>query len=104
MAKNFFNDRLRQLRVVAWLEGISFLLLLFVAMPMKYFAGQPGMVRTVGMIHGLLFVLFTLSAFQAKIEQGWSGRRFMRVFLTSFIPFGMIMFDRTVLTPEEARG
>jgi integral membrane protein len=101
---SLFENRMKQLRVVAWIEGISYIILLFVAMPMKYFAGAPAMVRTVGMIHGLLFVLFTITAFQAKIEYGWNARRFLRVFLTSFIPFGMIMLDRMAEEPTEARG
>jgi integral membrane protein len=101
---SLFDNRMKQLRAVAWIEGISYLVLLFIAMPMKYFGGQPEMVRIVGMIHGLLFVLFTIVAFQAKIEYSWTGRRFMRVFLTSFIPFGMVMFDRMVHAPEESRG
>ena len=57
---NILNDRLGQLRLIAWIEGISFLLLLFVAMPMKYLADRPSMVRILGMAHGLLFVLFIL--------------------------------------------
>ena len=101
---SLFTNRMKQLRIVAWLEGISYLVLLFVAMPMKYFAGDPGLVRSVGMVHGLLFVLFVLSAIQAKIEYGWSGGRLMRVIGTSLIPFGMILFDRMVRAPEEAHG
>ena len=98
---SLFNDRMKQLRAVTWIEGISYLLLLFVAMPMKYFAGAPAMVRVVGMIHGLLFALFTLTAIQAKIEYGWTAGRFWRVFLTSFVPFGMILFDRMALAGEQ---
>lgn len=95
-----FDNRLKQLRTVAWIEGLSYLILLFVAMPMKYFADQPAMVRYVGMIHGLLFVLFIINTIQAKIEYGWSGGHMMRVMGTSLIPFGMIMFDRMVQEKE----
>jgi integral membrane protein len=101
---SLFDSRMKQLRIVAWIEGISFLVLLFIAMPMKYFAGEPGMVRTVGMIHGLLFVLFAITAIQARIEYTWSARRLGRVFLTAFIPFGMVMFDRLTSAPEETHG
>ena len=101
---SFFENRLKQLRAVAWLEGLSFLLLLFVAMPLKYLAGEPGMVRSVGMIHGVLFVAFVIYAVQAKIELGWSGRRLMRLLGTAFIPFGMIFFDRALETPQQAHG
>ena len=98
---NILNDRLGQLRLIAWIEGISFLLLLFVAMPMKYLADRPSMVRILGMAHGLLFVLFILCAIQAKIERGWRAGRFLRVLLTAFLPFGMVVFDRVLHTAEE---
>ncbi len=97
---NSFDKRLRLLRIVAWLEGLSYLYLLFVAMPLKYIADQPAMVKYSGMVHGLLFVLFTLNTVQAKIEQGWSTGRMMRVIGTSLIPFGMVMFDRILREPE----
>lgn len=96
LTMNLFDNRLKQLRIVSWIEGLSYLLLLFVAMPLKYIADQPEMVRSVGMIHGLLFVLFIIVAIQAKIEYNWPGRLLMRVFGTAFIPFGMIWLDKMV--------
>jgi integral membrane protein len=95
------DNRLKLLRIIAWIEGLSFIFLLFVAMPMKYFAGDPALVRSGGMVHGLLFVLFTVYVIQAKIEHGWSGSRLMRVMGTAFIPFGMVLFDRMLQSPEE---
>ena len=56
---------LRHLRLVALLEGSSFLVLLFIAMPLKYLADQPLAVRIVGSIHGLLFVIFMAALFRA---------------------------------------
>lgn len=93
------DNRLRQLRIVTWLEGLSYIVLLFIAMPMKYIGGDPSLVRTVGMLHGVLFVLFVFALLQAKIEQEWPGRRALRVFGTTFIPFGMLLFDRAVASP-----
>jgi integral membrane protein len=95
------DNRLKKLRAVAWLEGISFLILLFVAMPMKYIGGDPTMVRTFGMVHGLLFALFLITTIQAKIELDWPGGRLARVIGTALIPFGMVVFDRIVRAPEE---
>ena len=91
-----FDNRLNVLRAVSWLEGLSYILLLFVAMPLKYLADEPSMVRSVGMVHGLLFVLFIINAIQAKLEYGWTGGRMVRVFGTAFVPFGMILLDRMV--------
>lgn len=88
------NNRLKGLRLVAWLEGLSYLLLLLVAMPLKYLADQPQMVRITGMIHGVLFVLFVIIAIQVKIEHDWSMRHMLKVIGTSLVPFGMVLFDR----------
>lgn len=96
------NNRLRQLRLLAWIEGISYLILLFIAMPMKYFAEQPQLVSITGMIHGVLFVIFCITAVQAKIELNSSMRWLLRMLLTAFIPFGMILADRWIETPKEA--
>ena len=67
-------EELKQFRWVAFLEGLSFVLLLFVAMPLKYWAGLPLAVRIVGMVHGLLFVLFIGALFSAPPWSA-SGRR-----------------------------
>lgn len=99
---SIFSNRLRQLRLLAWIEGVSYLILLFIAMPMKYFAEQPQLVRVTGMIHGVLFVLFCINAVQAKMELNKSTRWLLKILLTAFIPFGMILADRWIETPKEA--
>ncbi len=80
-------------RRVAFLEGISFVVLLFVAMPLKYLADQPLAVRIVGSAHGLLFVLFVGALFRAGIERSWSPSRWLLAFMSSLVPFGTFMFD-----------
>jgi integral membrane protein len=52
------NTPIRRLRFVGFVEGVSYLVLLFIAMPLKYWAGMPLAVRVVGMLHGVLFILF----------------------------------------------
>lgn len=84
---------LKQLRVVALLEGLSFVLLLFVAMPLKYWAGLPLAVRIVGSLHGLLFVVFVAALFRAGLEREWPARRWGLAFLSSLLPFGTFAFD-----------
>lgn len=83
-----FNTRLGRFRLVAALEGISFLVLLGIAMPLKYIWHQPEMVRQVGMIHGLLFVLYILAILQNKIVLGWPTGKTALAMLLSVIPFG----------------
>jgi len=87
---------LRQLRLVALLEGSSFLILLFVAMPLKYFAGLPLAVRVVGSIHGALFLLFLAALYRAAGARAWPRRRSLSAFVASILPFGTFVFDASL--------
>jgi integral membrane protein len=87
---------LRQFRIVAFLEGASFVLLLFVAMPLKYLAGFPLAVRIVGSIHGALFLLFLAALYRAARTRSWPFRRSVTAFLASILPFGTFVFDRSL--------
>ena len=84
---------LRQLRLVAFLEGTSFLVLLFVAMPLKYLAGLPLAVRLVGSMHGLLFLVFLAALYRAGSARRWPPRRWLIAFISSVVPFGTFVFD-----------
>jgi len=81
-------------RKIAKAEGISFLLLLFIAMPLKYFMSMPIAVTIVGGIHGALFIAFCIWLYLTHVEYkktwGWSTK----AFLASIIPFGTIYMDR----------
>lgn len=79
--------------LVSFLEGSSYLVLLFVAMPLKYLVGQPQMVRNVGMLHGLLFGLFLLTLVQAMMEEDWKWTRAAKAFGLSMLPFGTFWFE-----------
>lgn len=87
---------LRQLRLVALLEGASFLVLLFIAMPLKYLADLPLAVRIVGSAHGMLFLLFLVALYRAASERGWPPRRWLIAFVSSVVPFGTFIFDRSL--------
>jgi integral membrane protein len=87
---------LSQLRTVALLEGASFLILLFIAMPLKYLAGFPLAVRIVGSVHGLLFLLFLAALYRAAAERGWPLGRTVLAFVSSIVPFGTFVFDRSL--------
>jgi integral membrane protein len=71
----WWQTSLGRLRALGFIEGVSFVLLLAIAMPLKYFAGEPGAVRVVGMAHGVLFLLYLLAVVQAAVEYEWSWRR-----------------------------
>jgi integral membrane protein len=83
-----------RLRLVGILEGISFLVLLGIAMPLKYLAGQPGAVKVVGWAHGALFVLYVGAALQATLAHGWSVGRLLGLLAASVLPFGPFVVDR----------
>lgn len=87
------RDPIRSFRYVAWAEGLSFLLLLGIAMPLKYLAGMPLAVRVVGSIHGGLFVLYVLAAARAAYHDKWSPRQLLVALVASVLPFGPFLID-----------
>ena len=87
------RDPVRDFRWVAIAEGISFLLLLGVAMPLKYLAGMPLWVRVVGSIHGGLFILYVIAAARAAHSDNWSMRQLMVALVASVLPFGPFVID-----------
>jgi integral membrane protein len=86
---------------VAFLEGMSFLGLLFIAMPVKYLLDQPLAVRITGAVHGLLFLLFVSSLFRAASEHDWPVRRSLAAFGASLVPFGTFVLDRALRREEK---
>lgn len=94
---------LSRLRLVGNLEGISFLVLLGIAMPLKHFAGMPLAVRIVGMLHGLLFLTFLYVLMGTSQERAWPWRRTAFAFASSLVPFGTFALDK-MLKEEERAG
>jgi integral membrane protein len=84
-------------RLVSFLEGLSFLILLLIAMPLKYLAGEPGAVRVVGMIHGVLFLAYVLLLIQVWADTRWPLQRIALLFVASLLPFGTFVADYRVL-------
>ncbi len=84
-------------RVVAFLEGMSYLLLLFVAVPIKYFAEDPQYVKMLGMPHGMLFIGYVILAFMIKSSYKWTSKQFFIVLIASVIPFGTFYVDKKYL-------
>lgn len=88
------RNPVQDLRIIGFAEGISFLLLLFVAMPLKYAAGLPLAVRIVGTLHGVLFILYVAAAMRAAWSRKWPFLRLLEAFIASLYPFGTFVFDR----------
>ncbi|MEO6669623.1 MAG: DUF3817 domain-containing protein [Ferruginibacter sp.] len=87
-------------RKIAIAEGISFLVLLGIAMPLKYFADMPMGVKIVGYIHGFLFIAFVLLAWETKNSLNKSFGWFGLAFLASLLPFGTFVLDRELKKDE----
>jgi len=94
------NKKLSWLRKAGIAEGISFLVLLCIAMPLKYFLQQPLAVKIVGWIHGILFVAFLFLAWEYKTDRNKSLKWFALAFLASIIPTGTFFFDKKLKGEE----
>lgn len=81
-------------RKIAFAEGVSFLILLFIAMPLKYIAGIPMAVTVVGGLHGVLFVAFAVYAWEVKTTYKKDLRWLVKAGLASLLPFGTFYMDR----------
>lgn len=84
-------------RITALLEGVSYILLLFVASPIKYFTGDPQYVKMLGMPHGMLFILYIILAFMIKSQMKWNTKILGIVLIASLIPFGTFYIDKKYL-------
>lgn len=91
-----------RLRAIGIVEGISFLLLLGVAMPLKYFAGFPQAVTAAGWLHGLLFITFSVALAQAHQEAKWTIWRAGGVLIAGLLPFGPFVIDRRLREEDQA--
>ena len=86
--------------MTALAEGVSFLTLLCIAMPMKYFMGMPEVVRVVGSIHGALFVLYVGLLAMLHVRQRWSFMFSLYALVASVIPFGTFILDKHLREKE----
>jgi integral membrane protein len=82
------------LRAVTLLEAVSFLILLFIAMPLKYVWGMPVAVKIVGMTHGVLFVTFCIALYRVMLNTNWPFKRAALIFVASLLPFVPFFIDR----------
>ncbi len=96
---NILKTNIGRLRVIAILEGISLLVLVFIAVPMKYYFGNPAGSKIVGPVHGALFLLFVFNTLSVGIEQHWKfSTTTWKVLLACIIPFGTFYIDNKILS------
>ncbi|MEO6814112.1 MAG: DUF3817 domain-containing protein [Ginsengibacter sp.] len=97
----FSNTPIGRFRLIAIIEGISYIVLLFIAMPLKYFAGFPDAVKYTGWVHGLLFMLYLLGLISAKINLDWGFKKTVVAFLASLIPFATFVLEKSLRKEEK---
>lgn len=85
---------IRRFRTVAIAEGVSFILLLFIAMPLKHFFGVPMAVKVVGWAHGVLFIGYWIAAVPLFSKLKWDPERIVGLGLASVLPFGTFVLER----------
>ncbi|MDZ4669050.1 MAG: DUF3817 domain-containing protein [bacterium] len=86
----------KQFHQIAIIEGLSFLLLLFIAMPIKYLLGNPLPVKYLGWAHGVLFVLYMIWMLRCKIEYDWNFKQTAIAFIAALIPFGPFLLKKYI--------
>ena len=97
--KHLLNSKVGRLRIIGFLEGISLLVLVLIAVPMKHYFGNPSWSKTLGPIHGAIFLLFLFNTLSLGIEQNWKFKTTTwKVLLACFIPFGTFYIDNKILS------
>ncbi len=84
-------------KIVSFLEGVSYILLLLIAVPIKYIGGNECWVKILGMPHGVLFILYIIMACIIKKKQQWSNKEFLIILIASLIPFGTFYVNNKYL-------
>ena len=90
------NDTFSRFRIISIIEGLSYLILVFIAMPLKYMFNYPMAVKIVGMSHGVLFILFFVALVMAMNRYKWKFLGF-QLFVYSLLPFGFILIERIIM-------
>ena len=98
------KNALGRFRVISAIEGLSYLILVFIAMPIKYLGDNPFYVKIVGMAHGVLFIIFMISLFEIKRKESWDTGFMFQIFVLSLIPFGAFIIENRVKPKSENKS
>jgi integral membrane protein len=96
-----FKTNLGLLRIIGLLEGISFLVLMGIAMPLKYIWDMPELIYSTGMAHGLLFVLYIFFVLLVGYQLKWSFVTIFWALLASLLPFGTFVADKKIFQSDQ---
>lgn len=97
--KKFFSTKIGRLRILALLEGLSLIVLIGIAVPLKYLFQDQALVKAMGPVHGMLFILFIINTISVGIEYKWKFKETTwKVLLACIVPFGTFYVDHTILS------
>ena len=103
--ESLLKTSLGRLRLVSYMEGISLLVLAGIAVPLKYWGGDPVLVRIIGPVHGILFLLFIVLTLSVGVERQWSfTKTTVKILISCFIPFATFYIDRHILRKEASKS
>ena len=97
------KSSLETIRIITLSEGVSFLLLLFIAMPLKYLAGLPIAVKLIGWGHGILFTVLCALLFQALLIGAIRFKQAVLIFIASLIPFGPFVINHKLKQAQDRK-
>jgi integral membrane protein len=96
---HLLKTNIGRLRIIGYLEGISLLVLIFIAVPMKYYFGNPILSKLLGPIHGAIFLLFLFNSLSVGVEQNWKFKTTTwKIIVACFIPFGTFYIDKRIFS------
>jgi integral membrane protein len=93
MTNGLRNSPIGKLRWIGRAEGVSFVLLVFLAVPLKYLMSEPLLVKVLGPVHGLLFMWLAMDTATLVVGRGWARSRGLTVFVASLLPFGPFLIE-----------
>lgn len=100
-----FKTKIGRLRLIGFLEGLSLLALVFIAVPMKYIFHNPVLSKSLGPVHGAIFLIFMLNTLSMGIEQNWKFKTTTwKILVACFIPFGTFYIDRKIFKNVKANN
>lgn len=99
-----YAGALLRYRVMAFVTGTMLLLLVFVAMPLKYLADMPGPVAVIGTAHGFLFMVYLVTALDLGVRMRWPLLRLVLIMVAGTIPFLSFVAERSVTREARARA
>ena len=101
--KTLLHSSVGRLRLIGFLEGVSLLVLLGIAVPLKHLYGNALLVKALGPLHGLLFLLFVFNTLSVGVQQQWNFKTTTwKVLLACLVPFGTFYIDRKILRGKQA--